>query len=139
MKAKIVSFLLFIIVMGYSCKKNTPFIPNVPVQLVLNTLDPQYQNLNGIGGWSYVEGGSRGIIVFRSDFNEFKAYDRHCSFEPENSCAQVAVSDNNLFAEDSCCSSRFQLIDGFPADGPATRALQQYNTSFDGNIIQVWN
>ncbi|MFT6716852.1 MAG: nitrite reductase/ring-hydroxylating ferredoxin subunit [Saprospiraceae bacterium] len=139
MNTKIVTIVLIGAITCFSCSKTNSFIPNVPVQLVLNTLDPQYQNLNGIGGWSYVDGGSRGIIVFRSDFNEFKAYDRHCSFEPENSCGKVSVSDNNLFAEDSCCSSQFQLIDGLPVNGPATIGLQQYNTSFDGNIIQVWN
>lgn len=139
MKIKIIFLLLITIISCFSCRKNSSFIPDIPVQLVLNTLDPQYQNLNGIGGWSYVEGGSRGIIVFRSDFNEFKAYDRHCSYEPEKSCAQVSIKDNNLLAEDSCCASVFQLIDGLPIDGPATRGLQQYNTSFDGNIIQVWN
>ena len=139
MKLKYISLLAITIITGYSCRKSNSFIPNIPVQLVVNTLDPQYQNLNGIGGWSYIEGGSRGIIVFRNDFNEFKAYDRHCSFEPENTCGQVSVSDNNLFAKDSCCTSQFQLIDGLPVDGPATRGLQQYSTSFDGNIIQIWN
>jgi nitrite reductase/ring-hydroxylating ferredoxin subunit len=139
MKTKIISLLLTSIIICCSCRKNSSFIPNAPVQLVINTLDPQYQNLNGIGGWVYVEAGSRGIIVFRSEYNTFKAYDRHCSYEPENECGKVSVTEDNIIAIDSCCSSKFQLIDGLPIDGPATRGLQQYSTSFDGNIIQVWN
>lgn len=139
MKTLFFSLVIFVGIFSTSCSKSDSFIPNVPVQLVLNTLDPQYQDLNGVGGWAYVEGGSRGIIVFRSSFDQFMAYDRHCSFEPENSCGQVSISSNNLLAEDSCCASVFQLIDGQPIDGPAVRGLQQYSTSFDGNIIQVWN
>jgi len=139
MKLRFVFFLLITIITCFSCSNSDSYIPVVAVQLQLNTLDPQYQSLNGIGGWSYVEGGSRGIIVFRSGFNEFKAYDRHCTYQPENSCGQVSITDSNILAQDSCCSSQFQLIDGQPIDGPATRGLQQYSTSFDGNIIQVWN
>ncbi len=137
MKAKLFSLLMLLTL--FSCKKNNSFIPQVQVQIVINTLDPQFQSLNGIGGWSYVEGGSRGIIVFRSESENFKAFDRHCSFEPENTCARVSVIESSLFAEDSCCNSRFQLIDGQAIGGPASVGLQEYRTSFDGNIIQIFN
>lgn len=136
---KCFSLLLIIAILLNSCRRDNGYIPRVPVDVVINTLDPQYQSLNGVSGWSYIEGGSRGIIVFRSGFEEFKAYDRHCTYEPDNSCAKVSVSEVGLHAVDSCCASKFQLIDGLPVDGPAAIGLQQYNTRFDGNIIQIWN
>ena len=133
-------FTLFLLLLNFSsCERNKNRIPQVPVNVVVNTLDPQYQSLNGIGGWAYVEGGSRGIVVFKTDFNEFRAYDRHCPYLPDNVCAKIFVDENNVYATDTCCGSSFQLIDGSPVDGPANISLQFYNTSFDGNIIQIWN
>lgn len=133
------SVLLFCCIIFIACKRNTSFIPQVPVNVTINTLDPSFQNLNGIGSWSYVAGGSKGIIVFHAEYNEFKAFDRHCTYLPENSCSQVFIDDTQLHAIDTCCDSKFQLIDGLPVEGPASIGLQQYNTSFDGNIIQIWN
>lgn len=109
------------------------------VDIYLNLQNPEYQKLNGIGSWVYTNGGSRGIIVFRSDVNTFSAYDRHCTYDSESSCAKVSVDASNLHAEDTCCDSRFQLIDGSPVAGPAPRALKAYKTSFDGNIVHIWN
>lgn len=142
MKTNLFTKFLFLSVLCItisSCRRNTSYIPRVPVDVIINTLDPAYQKLNGIGGWVYVEGGSKGIIVFRSDYNDFMAFDRHCTYTPENSCSKVSVDYFNLYATDSCCNSKFQLIDGNPVEGPASIGLQQYNTSFDGNIIQIWN
>ena len=67
------------------------------------------------------------------------AYDRHCTYKSSNSCSKVDVDENSIYAVDTCCDSKFQLLDGNPVDGPAPIGLQQYNTSFDGNIIQIWN
>lgn len=133
------SFLLVGLVALLSCKRSNSFIPQVPVNVTINTLDPSFQNLNGIGSWAYVNGGSKGIIVFHAEFNEFKAFDRHCTYTPESSCSKVDIDDTQLYAVDSCCNSKFQLIDGLPVEGPARIGLQQYNTSYDGNIIQIWN
>jgi nitrite reductase/ring-hydroxylating ferredoxin subunit len=135
---KVVIFVIGI-VFFISCKQNKSFIPYVPVNVVVNTLDPEFQSLNGIGGWAYVDGGSKGIIIFRTDFDKFMAYDRHCTYKPSNSCSKVNVDENSIFAVDTCCDSKFQLLDGNPIEGPAPVGLQQYNTSFDGNIIQIWN
>lgn len=141
-KARKLPFLIYGICLPFlisSCKQNSSFIPNVPVNVVINTLDPAYQSLNGIGGWAYVDGGSKGLIVFQSDYQEYKAFDRHCSYNPENECSKISVDQTQLYAVDSCCNSKFQLIDGNPAEGPANIGLKQYNTRFDGNIIQIWN
>ena len=121
------------------CKRNINSIPQVPVDVVINIQDPTYQSLNGIGGSVQINGGSRGIIVFRLNSEEFKAYDRHCPYLPENSCGLATIEETNYTALDTCCDSQFQLIDGAPIGGPATIGLKPYNTSFDGNIIQIWN
>lgn len=135
---KILGIVLFSILLN-SCNKDYEGIPDVNVDLYLNTLNPTYQHLSGLGAWSHVSGGSRGIIVFQYDLGKYVAYERHCTYQPENTCAQAEVDESNLYATDSCCMSRFQLLDGVPIDGPASIPLKSYNTSFDGNIIHIWN
>lgn len=133
------TLLFFTALVTVSCRRNINSIPQVPVDLVINIQDPIYQSLNGIGGSMEVSGGSRGIIIFRVNAEDFQAYDRHCPYLPDNACGQATVAETNYTALDSCCESQFQLIDGAPISGPATIGLKPYNTSFDGNIIQIWN
>lgn len=135
----IAPFLFLIVVFALGCRQNNRPIPEVQVNLAINLQNPEYQTLYGVGNWVYVSGGSKGIIVFRANSDEFKAYDRHCTYRSEESCSRVFVGDNNISANDTCCSSSFQLLDGSPIGGPATIGLQQYNTSFDGNILRIWN
>lgn len=121
------------------CRDRYAGIPNVNVDIYINTQNPEFQSLNGLGSWKYINGGSKGIILFNVDLNNFVAYERHCPFQPENSCSKVSVDESNLFATDTCCSSQFQLIDGSVHAGPSALPLKAYNTSFDGNIIRIWN
>ena len=136
MKVLLMTLTVFVLC---GCKNQYEDIPLVNVNIYINIQSPDYQNLSGLGSWSYIEGGSKGIIVFNVDNENYLAYERHCPFDPENSCAKVSVDETNLYAVDTCCSSRYQLLDGIPIDGPGTIPLKAYNTSFDGNIIRIWN
>lgn len=136
MKVLLMALTVFVLC---GCKNQYEDIPLVNVNIYINIQSPDYQNLSGLGSWSYIDGGSKGIIVFNVDNENYLAYERHCPFDPENSCAKVSVDETNLYAVDTCCSSRYQLLDGIPIDGPGTIPLKAYNTSFDGNIIRIWN
>lgn len=136
MKVLLMTLTVFVLC---GCKNQYEDIPLVNVNIYINIQSPDYQNLSGLGSWSYIDGGSKGIIVFNVDNENYLAYERHCPFDPENSCAKVSVDETNLYAVDTCCSSRYQLLDGIPIDGPGTIPLKAYNTSFDGNIIRIWN
>lgn len=136
MKVLLMALTVFVLC---GCKNQYEDIPLVNVNIYINIQSPDYQNLSGLGSWSYIDGGSKGIIVFNVDNENYLAYERHCPYNPENSCARVSVDETNLYAVDTCCSSRYQLLDGIPIDGPGTIPLKAYNTSFDGNIIRIWN
>lgn len=124
-----------------SCNKDgNDIIPLVNVNLNLNISDPQFIDLNPVGGWIYLNAGSRGIIVYKTSNTEFKAYDRHCTYEPANTCALVSVEVNNITGLDDCCGSRFILAsDGVVSNGPANLPLKQYRTSFDGSVLRIFN
>lgn len=135
-KVFIASILLF------SCAKEVSnIIPRIPVNIALYLTDPQMSNLQSIGGWEYLTGGSRGIIVFRKNISEFAAYDRHTPYNPELACAVVEVDSTEIFAVDRCSQSRFNLFDGSIAEGPADIPLVQYRTSYDQNqqILRIFN
>lgn len=123
-----------------NCKKdNNSNIPLVEVDVYIHVNDPAYNNITVPGGWTYINGGSRGIIIYRVSNDAFKAYDRHCTYDSGNSCALVSVDASNITGYDSCCGSKFILTDGSVTQGPANLPLKQYATSFDGSTLHIFN
>lgn len=136
------AILLVLITFGmFSCRRDEPRIPYVYVDFYINTTDPSFSALNAVGGWVYVTGGSKGIIIYRKTQNDFMAYERHCPYDPEASCSRLEVESSGLLIEDPCCSSVYLITDGSPSSGPGTASgpVQQYHTSFDGMSIHVTN
>lgn len=123
-----------------SCEDNeNNGVPLVATNIIIQINDPAYQNLSTVGGWEYITGGSRGIIVYRLSTTEFKAYDRHCTFQPSSTCALVSVHPNNISATDNCCGSSFSLQNGSVTSPPAAAPLKEYITHFDGSILRITN
>ena len=133
------SFLTLFILLTPRCKKDKDEIPYVYVNFYVDINSTQYIGLNSVGGYIYVTGGVRGIIIYRKSVDEFVAFERDCPYQPTNSCALVEVDQSAVMAVDSCCGSKFLLLDGSIIEGPATIMLKQYQTSFDGNILHVFN
>jgi len=108
-----------------SCNKEQYPIPNVPVNVVLNLDLPSYIQLQNPGGYAYVNGGSRGIIVYRN-FDE---------------CAVVDINPENQFELiDTCSGSIYSIVNGTVLAGPAKWGLRQYNTSWNGLwTVTIWN
>lgn len=137
--AAFVFFVLAFVLFSPQCKKDEDQIPNAYVNFYIDVSSTQYIGLNNIGGYVYVTGGVRGIILYRRSYDEFMAYERDCPYQPSNSCALVQVDNSAVMAVDSCCGSQFLLLDGSIVQGPATTMLKQYQTSFDGTILHVFN
>ncbi|MGB0882574.1 MAG: hypothetical protein ACPGSO_06440, partial [Vicingaceae bacterium] len=80
-------YIIFISIFFVACSKETQQnIPLVNVNSTIYTNNPAFNKISVPGTWMYINGGSRGIIIYRASTEEFKAYDRHCTYEPENSC-----------------------------------------------------
>ena len=124
-----------------ACSKedNNTNIPLVNVNYYIHTNDPAYNPVSTPGGWMYLNGGSRGLILYRYSNDEFRVFDRHCTFEPSNTCALVSVETNNITAFDNCCNSKFLITDGSVTQGPANLPLKQYRTTFDGSVLHIYN
>jgi nitrite reductase/ring-hydroxylating ferredoxin subunit len=142
MKTKLLVLTGFLVLM-FACKKDGNqesyySIPNVPVNISLNLNEPKSYPLGTFGGWIYVDGGSRGIIVYRAA-EEYIAYERHTPYESDRDCARVSVDSTNLYAVDDCGSSKFLLLDGSVAEGEASLPLKRYNTSVFSDVLTISN
>lgn len=125
-----------------SCKKknNLNPVPSIPLDITININLPSYNALTGVGGWAYVEGGSKGIVVYRRSIDEFVAFDRH-SPANDGTCEQSLVTneDNFLQLDDLCSGATFSLYDGSPMSG-SEFGLRMYMTFFDGSDnLRIYN
>lgn len=144
------AFSLFSLIAGCGSKdKNTDDpIPFATVDRYYNTSSPGYIVLNNPGGWIVDStAGVRGLFVIKNYSNEYKAFDLCCSYHPLDACSKLTPDSSGLYFKcgkyvgglwQPCCDSKFG-IDGVPTKAPATRLLRQYQTSFDGSVLRVFN
>jgi nitrite reductase/ring-hydroxylating ferredoxin subunit len=134
---------LLTIVLIYSCKKNTVEnpIPNVPVNLSINLTMPQYAPLNSIGNSVYLDGGYRGIILYRRSLTEFVSFDRACPYSPTTDGVKLEIDTSGIASYDPHCGSKFSLYDGSILKGPAASPMKPYNTDYDAgnNMVYIYN
>lgn len=132
--------LLCLLVFSFSCQKDAEHatIPTVTVDIYVDVTSTIYMQLGMVGGYEYIVGGYKGIVVYRLSEDEFVAFDRACSYDPTNSC-RLQMNSTGIELEDSCCTSKFEIIDGSVMKGPATVSLKQYHTSFDGANLHIFN
>ena len=137
--------MLLITLILVSCKKENvnqqlgiPFV-NVDRYILLN--DPNSLSLNAVGGFLYVNAGSRGIIVYHRAYEEYVAFDRHCTYNPSAACGQVSLdSGSNVILNCACCASKFSIIDGSVLNGPAINPLLQYQAQLSGpGTLHIYN
>lgn len=137
-----------------SCNKKNDVIPDVTINFTLNLNDPQFINLNAIGGavtvnrntnnWGFYAAGyaESGLIIARG-VDEFFAYDRTCPYDYALNGSAVKVNiDPSGFAKAKCpqCGTTYELISyGTPASGIGRYPLKNYKTSFEGLYVRVWN
>jgi len=122
-----------------SCDSKHQVVPNVYVNFYLSIFDPEFNDLAAPGNSIYVTGGVNGIVIYRVSQDEFVAYDRTCTYQVEENC-RITTDDTGLFATDTtCCESKFLLLDGSVQEGPAMYMLKEYQTTFDGTYLHVFN
>ncbi|MFN5912560.1 MAG: hypothetical protein ACK45H_14555 [Bacteroidota bacterium] len=139
---KLQKFLLFAVVaMLFACTKNANHpVPNVPFDITIDINLPSYNALIGVGNYAYVNGGSKGVIVYRRSIDEFVAFDRHSPVDINGTCDPLVPDTNNfLTLLDPCSDAKFSLYDGSPMSG-SDFGLRQYQTFYNGsNLLRIYN
>lgn len=105
---------------------------------VVNLQAPEYQSLSAVGGYAEIDAiGVRGVIVYRQSTSTYLAFERNCSFRPNEACATVNVHASKLYMIDPCCNSSFSFDNGSPTGGVASRPLRQYSTGLVGTQLTI--
>jgi len=143
-------FVLFLVFL-FACKpdesNNQQIIPNVPVNVLINTDLPLYQHLKQLGSHHYIEEGYKGIVLIHNFDGQYYALERACTFHPFDTCGVVEVDEKNLNLRcgseqnnqfKSCCTSTFQY-DGFVGNGPSRIPLKRYHVQQNGASFHILN
>jgi hypothetical protein len=130
---------LIILIPGCSKEEPRNDIPVVGVGFSINPNSTEYLELNGVGGWVYLTGGYRGIIVYRKSISEFMAYERACPYDWQLVDARIDVESSGVTTVCPSCKSKFILLDGTPFEGVSPYPLTQYHTQYDGTLLYISN
>ena len=94
----------------------------------------------GVGTTKLIEGGWKGIILYRESDLTFLAFDRTCTLYPDHD--KAVVEDPDFMGVFVCpeCGSSYLIINGAePNSGPARHPLMQYHTSIQNDVLHISN
>ena len=134
------NYILIISILIFSCNSKNDFIQNVYVNETVPLNLPEYSEILIPGNSIFVEGGVEGIIIYHGVGEDYKVYDRNCSYEPSLACSHID-SVNSGIAYCGCCTSAFLISNtGEPINAPALLSLKKYNWSLDNNnVLRIFN
>lgn len=139
---KLQIFLGMLIILMSSCRKNKNHpVPSIAFDFQIDLNLPSYQDITAVGGWCYVNGGIKGIVVYRQSYDVFVAWERQSPEDPDASCATGLTPDTDNFLElkDPCSDAVFSMYDGSPLQN-SKWGLRQYRTIWNGsNILRIYN
>lgn len=131
---KLLIILAIIAFTGIYCKNKTDCyedLPNIYTDTLINIYSQQFNNLEIIGGWGYITSGYKGIFIYHATQNEFVAWERCCTCNPNNSKAKVYY-DGGFLLHDSLCGSEFLVTNGYPTQSSSVPCpLLEFGVSYD--------
>ena len=98
---------------------------------------PKYNDLSFDGGFMTLPQGVRGIILYRQNSSTYYAFERNCTFQPNEAGSTVNVDQSGLFMRDTSCGSSFSFEEGVPTGGPARFPLRQYRIIQSGRTLTI--
>jgi len=145
LKIPMIFFAASMAVFAVSCnsKPSNPNVPEADINIYIYPNSLQYYELNNVGGKLCISANqpSRGIIVYRYNIDEFKAYERLDPNNPYtcpgNRLIFIDSIDYNIIF-DTCSNHRYSILTG-ELIGESGYDLVQYFTYFDGTELRITN
>jgi len=143
LKMKNFVILIAVILTFISCNSNDgdeyDLLPNIPVNQTIFLNNPEYINLQVVGGWAYTQGGVSGIIVYHYGTNSYVAFERSAPHLTPEACSRMTV-ENGIIMFCKCDNSEFSILDGSPQTDDLKYAARQYRVDVIGNqTLQITN
>lgn len=138
MKGLICFLLIICIISCNSSGSNNNCFPDNFVDVTVDLSLPEFIDLNVPGGWSYTNGGLKGLVIFRSG-NNFKAFDRRCPEQDQASCAAMEV-ENNIILKCSCDGNEYNSLNGSLLVGEGSCFAKEYLVQqISSSVIRITN
>lgn len=114
-----------------------PYLPNLAVNVPINTSLPSYNKLQYPGNAVYIAGyGINGILVINTGTG-IRAYEATCANHAVSSCSKLSL--NGVEASCGCTDAlNYNLFVGL-ANNDAKYPLKEYRVSQNGGLITVYN
>ena len=135
--------LLLLIFLVFSCntdeEEENNLLPDIPVDETIFLNNPEYINLQVVGGWAYSQGGISGIIIYHYNTNNYVAFERSAPHLSPQLCSQMTV-ENGIIMFCSCDDSEFNILNGAPlTDGVKYQARQYRVATMGANTLRITN
>lgn len=122
-----------------TCNTKDDYIQEIYVNINIDLNLPEFSDLQVSGNSIFIEGGVEGIIIYHGVGNDYKVYDRNCSYEPSLSCSQIDSVDAGI-AYCGCCTSAFLLSNNASVlNSPALLPLKKYYWTLTGSQMHISN
>ncbi len=134
--------IIFLLFLSFSCSDNNidpnNILPNIPVNQSLFLNNPEFIDLQVVGGWAYAQGGISGLVIYHYSINNYIAFDRAAPHINPKPCSQMIVKNGiNLFTP--CDDSVFNLLNGAPLTDGISFSAKQYRVVVIGDTLQITN
>lgn len=131
---------LLLLMLLCACRHETPCTVSIgPSDFSIDpNTDANYAALFHPGGYVYLTGGHRGIVVIRTALHEFVAYERTCPCD--NDSRVVMSTEWSGLLECPTCHTLFDAYNfGTPMEGAATPCpLYPYSTLYQGGVLHIY-
>ncbi|WKK66316.1 hypothetical protein [Lutimonas zeaxanthinifaciens] len=136
-------WILLFFVLFYSCdNENNEFedlLPDIPVNQTIFLNNPEFIDLQVVGGWAYSQGGISGIIVYHYGINTFVAWERSAPHLSPKPCSTMTVK-SGIIMKCACDDSEFSILDGAPMTEGVNFSARRYRVITTGpNTLQITN
>jgi len=135
--------ILILFPLLFACSDNSDelnrFLPDVPVNKTIFLANPEFINLQVVGGWAYTQGGISGIIIYHAGINNYLAFERSAPHRTPEPCSVMTVK-NSLTMVCACDDAVFNLLNGAPMTDGIIYPAKQYRVLITGpNTLQITN
>ncbi|PID68582.1 MAG: hypothetical protein CR989_04875 [Flavobacteriales bacterium] len=138
MKTPIFILLIFVALSCSNSDDNNPNLPDVAVNKTLYLNNPSNNNLLFAGGYVEINGGIKGIVVYRGNNDTFYAYDLACPHLAVDSCDKMIIEDG-IFLVCTCDNTKFALALGGAPQSDTKYAAKAYNVIQEGKKLIITN
>lgn len=135
---RLLTIILLLFIGSCSDEFREDEIPLAAFDDIFINLDlPEFNDLSFDGGFITLPQGIRGIILYRQNSSTYYAFERNCTFQPNEAGSTVNVDQSQLFMRDTSCGSFFSFAEGVPTGGPARFPLRRYTIIQNGRTLII--